>query len=224
MRETPRLNEESPVLVRGEGLAKAFGGKELFADFSVTIRTGERVALSGPSGSGKTTLGNTLLRLLPPDRGQVHHAPVLGGGRLQKLYQNPVQAFPARSTLGDCLGDLIRRHRLKPARLHDMVASLRLPAELLTRRPGQVSGGELQRLAIIRAMLLQPALIFADEPTSRLDLVTQEETTRALMEQVDKQDCALVLVTHDEALAAAVADRTLSLGHKQPECAIKTPA
>jgi peptide/nickel transport system ATP-binding protein len=200
-----------PVLVSGTALSKAFGDKALFSDLSMTIRGGERVALSGPSGSGKTTLGNVLLRLQPPDAGQVCHADALRGGRLQKLYQDPALAFPARVALGDALADVVRRHRLDPARLDELLASLRLAPSLLGRRPGQVSGGELQRLAIIRTMLLEPVLIFADEPTSRLDLITQEETVRCLMDQVERQDCALLLVTHDEALADAVADQRLSM-------------
>jgi peptide/nickel transport system ATP-binding protein len=202
----------TPALVSGEGLAKAFGKQQLFSDLSVTIHSGERLSISGPSGSGKTTLGNVLLRLQRPDAGRVHHAEALRGGRLQKLYQDPALAFPPGVQLRASLGDVIRRHRLEEARLEELMASLRLAPALLTRRPGQVSGGELQRLAIIRSMLLEPALVFADEPTSRLDLITQEETIRCLMEQVDRQDCALVLVTHDTALADAVTTRSIPVG------------
>lgn len=204
--------EDGTALVSGDGLSKAFGGQQLFSDLSVTIRAGERVSLCGPSGSGKTTLGNVLLRLLPPDAGYVHHADALRGGRLQKLYQDPALAFPARVALRDSFGDVIRRHRLERARLEELMASLGLTPALLNRRPGQVSGGELQRLAIIRAMLLEPALVFADEPTSRLDLITQELTVACLMDQVDRQGCALVLVTHDNALADAVTGRRIPLG------------
>ena len=199
-------------LISGEGLAKAFAGQQLFSDLSLTIRAGERVSLSGPSGSGKTTLGNVLLRLLPPDTGYVHHAEALHGGRLQKLYQDPAVAFPSRILLRDSFGDVIRRHRLEPGRLGKLMASLRLAPDLLHRMPGQVSGGELQRLAIIRSMLLEPALVFADEPTSRLDLITQQETLSCLMDQADRQQCALVLVTHDDALADAVTRRRIPLG------------
>ena len=205
-------HETAPALIRGEGLAKAFGGQKLFSDLSLDIHPGERLALSGPSGSGKTTLGNVLLRLLPPDVGRVHHADTLQGGKVQKLYQDPALAFPPGVPLRDSLGDVIRRHRVDPVRLEELMASLRLVPELLTRRPGQVSGGELQRLAIIRSMLLEPALVFADEPTSRLDLITQEETMCCLMEQVDRHGCALVLVTHDIALADAVSHRSILVG------------
>ncbi len=202
----------APALIQGEGLAKAFGNQQLFSGLDVAIHPRERLALSGPSGSGKTTLGNVLLRLLPPDAGRVQHSEALQGGRLQKLYQDPALAFPSRVALSDSFGDLIRRHRLDPERLEELMASLRLAPMLLTRTPGQVSGGELQRLAIIRSMLLEPALVFADEPTSRLDLITQEETMACLMEQVERQGCALVLVTHDSSLAGAVTHRSIPLG------------
>jgi peptide/nickel transport system ATP-binding protein len=199
-------------LITGERLTKTYGGQRLFSDLSVTVRQGERISLSGPSGSGKTTLGNILLRLLPPDSGKVRHADALDGGRLQKLYQDPTLAFASRAALKDSFGDLIRRHRLGHARLDELMASLRLTPGLLDRMPGQVSGGELQRLAIIRAMLLQPALVFADEPTSRLDLITQQDTISCLMDQVESNGCALMLVTHDHSLADAVANRSIPLG------------
>ena len=199
-------------LISAKNLAKTFTGQELFSALSVTIHAGERLALSGPSGSGKTTLGNILLRLLPPDTGHVHHTAALGGGRLQKLYQDPAFAFPARVLLRDSFGDVIRRHRLDPKRLEELLAALRLAPALLHRLPRQVSGGELQRLAIIRSMLLEPALVFADEPTSRLDLITQEETICSLMDQADRHNCALLLVTHDDALADAVTHRRIPLG------------
>ncbi|MCU1531135.1 MAG: transporter ATP-binding protein [Arthrobacter sp.] len=199
-------------LISGRGLAKTFASQQLFSDLSITLGAGERVSLSGPSGTGKTTLGNILLRLLSPDTGHVHHASALHGGRLQKLYQDPAMAFAARVPLGDSLGDVIRRHRLKPDLLEELMAALRLAPALLHRTPGQVSGGELQRLAITRSMLLEPALVFADEPTSRLDLITQEETISCLMDQVARHGAALILVTHDRALADAVTHRRIPLG------------
>jgi peptide/nickel transport system ATP-binding protein len=114
--------------------------------------------------------------------------------------------------LRDALGDVLRRHRIPAANLDRLMAAVNLPGGLLERRPDQVSGGELQRLAVIRAMLMQPTLIFADEPTSRLDLVTQEQTVGALLDQAGRLGTALLLVTHDRSLAGAIADRTLDLG------------
>jgi peptide/nickel transport system ATP-binding protein len=209
--EAPATDPGAP-LISAKGLTKTLGGQQLFTDFSFAVGAGERVSISGPSGSGKTTLGNVLLRLLPPDTGYVEHSGTLRGGRLQKLYQDPVLAFAPRIRLGDSFRDVLRRHRLEPGRLEELMASLRLAPTLLQRMPGQVSGGELQRLAIIRSMLLEPALVFADEPTSRLDLITQEETISCLMDRVERLGSALLLVTHDEALDDAVTHRRISLG------------
>ena len=200
-------------LISGKGLAKTLGGQQLFSDLSVSIGAGERVSISGPSGSGKTTLGNVLLRLLPPDTGHVDHGPGPSAGAGCRS-STRTRRMPSRRVSGCATpsDDVLRRHRLKPDRLEELMALLRLAPALLQRMPGQVSGGELQRLAIIRSMLLEPALVFADEPTSRLDLITQEETISGLMDQVDRLGAALLLVTHDEALADAVTQRRIPLG------------
>jgi len=82
---------------------------------------------------------------------------------------------------------------------------------LLDRLPSQVSGGELQRFALARVLLLRPALIFADEPTSRLDPVTQQETLVLLAEHAREHGCAVLLVTHDADIPARMATRVISL-------------
>lgn len=202
---------EAATLVTATGLTKSYGEQRVFADLSLEIGVGERVALAGPSGSGKTTLGNALLRLLPTDAGRVEHAPALGGGRVQKLYQDPGLSFPPRVPLATGLADAVRRHDVPRARVDGLLEEVGLPAPLLDRRPGEVSGGELQRVAIVRAMLPGPALVFADEATSRLDLLTQQVAVDCLVRELDASGCALLLVTHDPALAGAVADRTLTL-------------
>lgn len=203
---------DGSALITAEGITKGFDGRTLFSDLSMSVCADERIALTGPSGSGKTTLGNVLLRLANPDAGRVRHADALSRGRVQKLYQDPALAFPPRVALRAVMRDVCRRHRVAAGRVEELAERLRLDPALMDRRPDQVSGGELQRLAIIRAMLLQPAALFADEPTSRLDLISQEETICALMAQVDRQGCALVLVTHDRDLAGAVADHEVPLG------------
>ena len=91
------------------------------------------------------------------------------------------------------------------------LAQLRVPEDLLARKPEQVSGGELQRIALARVLTAQPALLFADEPTSRLDPITQQEAIETLLSATQETGAALMLVTHDAHLAAAVATRTLHL-------------
>lgn len=201
-------------LVEATGLAKAYGSQRLFADLDVRVRPGERVALSGPSGVGKTTLGGVLLRLVAPDAGRVEHHPSLRG-RVQKLYQDPALSFPALVPIEAGLRDVVRRHGSDPGRLGRLVEDLRLAPELLGRRPAEVSGGELQRVAIARMLLARPRLVLADEATSRLDLLTQEVTVDALVRGLE--DAALLLVTHDPELAGAVADTRLHL-ERDGEC------
>lgn len=211
MRETAPPADGEPVL-SATALTKSYGDRRLFEDVGIEVRAGERWAVSGPSGVGKTTLGNVLLRLTRPDRGTVHHGPSLTPGRVQKLYQEPALSFPRRVALGTAIDDVLRRHDVPAARFEGLLKRVGIAPDLLQRRPGQVSGGELQRLAIVRAMVAAPALLLADEATSRLDLVTQEVTTDCLLTELSETDCALLLVTHDEDLIDAVADHRLSLG------------
>jgi peptide/nickel transport system ATP-binding protein len=205
---TPDTDE--PV-VAARRIAKTYGDRPLFRDLSLAIRTGERWAITGPSGVGKTTLGNALMRLTPVDEGTVVHRDSTRGGRLQKLYQDPALSFPRRVPLELGMRDVLRRHRVDPERMRTLLSQVGLPVDLLRRRPDQVSGGELQRIAIVRAMLPGPELIFADEATSRLDLATQATTMNILMTEVADSGCALLLVTHDRALAAATTARQLTL-------------
>ncbi|WP_203337008.1 ABC transporter ATP-binding protein [Nocardioides limicola] len=198
-------------LVTATAVSKAYPGRPLFHDLSLQIRAGERWALTGPSGVGKTTLGNALAGLCTVDAGTITRTEALRRPRLQKLYQDPALSFPARVPLRAGLSDLVRRHRVDGARISTLAGSLGLDEALLDRRSSQVSGGELQRVAILRAMLVEPALIFADEATSRLDLLTQEGTLRCLMEEADP-GCALLLVTHDQSVARALTDNRLELG------------
>ena len=199
------------LLISARGLAKSFPPLTLFTDLHVDLHAGERVALLAPSGTGKTTLGNVLLGLQSADSGSIRYAPQLKYGSMQKLYQDPVTAFAPRLTLRQAFEDLCRRHRFDFGAVGPFLERLRLPFSLLDRLPAQVSGGELQRLALIRALLLKPKVVFADEPTSRLDPVTQKDTFRCLLEELKAAGCALLLVTHDKALATKTAHRTLTL-------------
>lgn len=199
-------------LLTGTGLTKAYAGRTLFADLDIDLRAGDRVSLSGPSGSGKTTLGNMLLGLVRADRGTIVRAPAVRRTGLQKLYQDPVLSFPARRPLDVTFRAVLRRHGGDRSGLEELVGRLGVDPSLLARLPGQVSGGELQRLAIARAVLARPQVLLADEPTSRLDPVTQEGTVRALVDALGAEGTALVLVTHDAALAGAVCQRSITLG------------
>lgn len=199
-------------------LTKRYGAKTLFADLDLEVGAGARLAVVGPSGSGKTTLGDVLVGVTRADAGTVQRQPGLGPFAFQKLYQDPPAAFAPRQTIGQSLDDVVARHRLDVHEVERLMARLRLDPSLLVRRPDQVSGGELQRFALVRLLVLSPALIFADEPTSRLDPITQQETLDLLVEQAAEGGCALLLVTHDARIGANVAgDAVVAIGgHGSP--------
>ncbi|MET0322034.1 MAG: ATP-binding cassette domain-containing protein [Duganella sp.] len=207
----PAMQGGSAVLVRLDAVAKRFGDRQLFADVAAEIRRGELIAVTGPSGAGKTTFGNIVLGLLRPDRGAVVRADGLARTAFQKIYQDPAAAFAPTVTLRRSLQDVVALHGLAWDALEDLLARLRLRPMLLDRLPSQVSGGELQRVALARVLLLRPALIFADEPTSRLDPVTQQETLALLAAHARESGCAVLLVTHDADISARMADRVIRL-------------
>lgn len=194
-----------------DGVAKSFGRQALFAGIDGHVAAGEIVAVAGPSGSGKTTFGNIVVGLLAPDAGRVARAAGLPPTAFQKIQQDPGAAFAPRVTLRQSLRDLVTLHRLDWQALEALLARMRLSSALLDRLPHQVSGGELQRIALARVLLMKPALIFADEPTSRLDPVTQQEVIGLLAEHVRATGCAVLLVTHDEDIVQAIADRRIDL-------------
>lgn len=201
---------QAPV-ISADALRIERGGRELFRDLSVSVRPGEIVGVVGPSGCGKSTLGDILLGVTRPNAGRVdisHEMPRLGR---QKLYQDPPAAFSPHWSLTQLLEDLQRRHRFEQRAIAPLMQRLGLNEHLLSRRPGEISGGELQRFAILRVLLLKPRFLFADEPTSRLDPVTQQQTLSLLVELAREQACAVMLVSHDPALIEKVCDQTLTL-------------
>jgi len=202
----------SGTIVQVDGVSKSFGRQLLFSGVDARIAAGEIVAVGGPSGSGKTTFGNIVLGLTRPDGGRVQRASELAPTAFQKIQQDPGAAFAPRIRLRQSLRDLVQLHGLDWTQLEALLTRMRLAPALLDRLPHQVSGGELQRIALARVLLMQPALIFADEPTSRLDPVTQQDVFALLLEHVRDKRCALLLVTHDSEIVDSVACRRIALG------------
>ncbi|WP_137157736.1 ATP-binding cassette domain-containing protein [Rhizobium sp. FKL33] len=197
-------------LIRAQQLQVSRNGRQLFAPVSFELSAGQILGVFGPSGCGKSSLGNALLDLLPYT-GSLWRDPAAPKLAYQKLWQDPPAAFPARITLGQGLDDLIRLHKIDKARIPPLLDRLKLSPDLLARFPNSVSGGELQRIALLRALLLDPRFLFADEPTSRLDPMTQAQTIRLMLDIAAEQGLAIMIVSHDEALLSAICDRVIRL-------------
>ncbi|WP_371637445.1 ABC transporter ATP-binding protein [Streptomyces zaomyceticus] len=209
-----------PVLAI-EGLAHSLGARRLFADLSLTLRAGESVAVTGASGSGKSTLLSCVLGLIRPAAGSVKVAGTdvvgLRPGRLTALRAQSVgmvfqfgELLPELSPLDNVmLAALLTRTDRRDARdrARQLLDDLGVPQAETSE---ELSGGERQRTAVARALINEPVLLLADEPTGALDTETRDRTAELLFDLPRRYACGLLVVTHDPGIAAR-ADRTLRL-------------
>jgi len=192
----------------------------VLASTSFTVDRGETLAVIGPSGAGKSTLAEVLLGLRRPASGTVSvagvawHRPTRGQRHLvQGVPQDATAAFVPRWTLGRSIADAVRRLTGDddvPGRIARAAELADLDPALLAYRPAEVSGGQAQRAAIVRALAVGPAVLVADEPTSALDPERTRRVSTALVGIARTTATALVLITHDPAVAA-LGDRTREL-------------
>jgi len=177
----------------------SFGYKKdflLFDNFSLTLKKGEIKAVVGASGAGKSTLFELILKNLKPLSGSIK-SPFCS-----EVFQDPYSSFHPSYTLLNQINDVARLDDLE-AYLH----SINLDYELLLKLPHELSGGQLQRASILRAMLMKPELLLLDEPTSALDNVIQLEVMSMLMKHLG--DMGMLLITHDMELAKWCADEII---------------
>ena len=200
---------DRPV-VRVNDLTLTRGGRTLQQGISFTLHQGEILGVVGDSGCGKSTLGDSLLGLCP-SKGQIEACVPSKPYQWTKLYQDPVSSVADHVTLRTLLNDVVKRHQLDDSNVPAMLSALGLSESILERTAQAVSGGELQRFCLLRALLLKPVFLFADEPTSRLDPETSREVSKLLVQQSKEHQCAVMVVSHDLAWLDSVCDRIITL-------------
>lgn len=202
---------DKPLLTLND-VAVSRGNRELFFGLSLTLHEGQAVGLIGDSGIGKSSLGDMICGLITPSKGSMTWHTKPARHQVLKLYQDPPSAFAQNITLGTLIDDVVKRHRLDKNEIAPLMDALGLHPDLLTRTSDSVSGGELQRIAIMRALMMKPMLLFADEVTNRLDPITQKSTLDLLTHACQRQNCTLIMVSHDHDLTRYYCDMVVDLG------------
>ncbi len=180
---------------------------------SFEIGRGKTLGLVGKSGCGKSTLGRTVLRLLEPTSGRVLFegqdisglkgtALKILGTRMQIIFQNPESCLSPRMKVYEAIAEPLRLHRLcerkeERGRVQELIETVSLSEELLFRYPRELSGGQLQRVAIARVLGLKPKLIVADEPTSMLDPLVQAQVLSLLKNLQENYGISFLFISHD---------------------------
>lgn len=192
-------------------------------DVSFGLEPGETLALVGESGAGKSTLGRLVLRLIEPDSGAVTldgtDLRTLKGKALrharhsmQMIFQDPFSSLDPRMTVLDSVAEPLLVHdKLSKNDRHEQAISLLervgIGQQFLGRFPSQLSGGQLQRIAIARALTLQPKMIVCDEPVAALDVSVRAQVLNLLKDLQEERGIAYLFISHDLALVQVIADR-----------------
>ncbi|MFI8340211.1 ABC transporter ATP-binding protein [Streptomyces sp. NPDC085639] len=208
-------------LLAATDLRKAFGTTKALDGAEFSIHPGEVVAIMGPSGSGKSTLLHCLAGIVPPDSGSIAYAgrelTAMGDAERSELRRTEFgfvfqfgQLVPELTCVENVALPLrltgVKRKEAERTALHWME---RLQVEDLgAKRPGEISGGQGQRVAVARALVTRPRVVFADEPTGALDSLNGELVMQLLTEAARSANAAVVLVTH-ETRVAAYSDREI---------------
>ncbi len=214
--------DSGSVLLAAKSINKDFAERKILENINLTINEGQIVTLIGPNGAGKTTLVRIALGLLQPDSGSIYHCPSLRIGYMpQRVYVEPTLPLTVIRFL-----QLANRHNggLVSATLNKLKID-HLEEQQLTA----ISGGELQRVLLARALLRKPQLLILDEPAQGVDLAGQAELYQLISEISTQQGCGVLMISHDLHLVMSSTDEVICLNqhiccHGKPEYVSNDPA
>jgi ABC-type glutathione transport system ATPase component len=214
------------------------GGRPVLWDLNLDLRSGETVALTGQSGSGKSTVAHSILQVLPKDcmqRGSIRFEGIelmgqnekalrpLRGKRIAAVSQQPAIALHPLIPVGRQIEDVLRAHSLYTPQSRgtviELLSRLGLDQSCFGRYPHELSGGQLQRAAIVQALICEPQLLIADEPFAALDTVTRSELCE-LLRTIKNFPLTLLLISHDVLAVSTLADRVMVLRDGQVKVAL----
>ena len=195
-------------MLEAKGITFGYGDRVLYRGFDLAVSPGERVALRAPSGFGKTTLCRILAGYEMPWSGEVlvdgRPLPARGACPVQLVLQHPELAVDPRMRMRDVLREAgeVPEH---------VVSGLGIQEKWKTRFPHELSGGELQRFCIARALAANPRYLIADEISTMLDALTQAQIWHFLLDECERRRIGLVFVSHSPSLSARIATRAVDL-------------
>lgn len=214
---------------RRQALIRSHASRQVLFDINLEVRAGESLAILGRSGSGKSTLMRQLLGIETPSAGQV-----LFEGRdlatldrsgwqhfrrsVQMVFQDSIGAVSPRQRIGRIIAEPLRHLSVLTAaerehRVEQLLTAVGLKPSDALKRPGQMSGGQLQRVCIARALTTQPRLLVLDEAVSNLDLTLQGQIIELIAHLRAESGMAVVFITHDLRLVRLLCERVIVLHH-----------
>ena len=217
------LNDYKAIMIKLEGITKSFGSLQVLKGIDLEINKGEIISIVGPSGAGKTTLLQIMGTLDEPDAGVVQ----IDGTVVSRMKEKELSAFRNKN-----IGFVFQFHQLLPE--FTALENVMIPAliagvsskeandratkildfmglvDRASHKPNELSGGEKQRVAVARALINDPAVILADEPSGSLDTHNKEDLHQLFFDLRDRLGQTFVIVTHDEGLAK-ITDRTVHM-------------
>lgn len=200
--------------------------KKVISDVSFSVKQGEIVGIVGQSGCGKSTLAKLILRLTKADSGQVLYKNnnILKINKskfrrlrpeIQLIFQNSYNCMNPKMTIQNLLMEAMLEHKLSENKkqavmsIENMLIECGMDSDCLTRFPREFSGGQLQRIAIARALLLRPSIIIADEVVSALDVSVQNQILELFLTLTKKFQLSLIFISHDLAVIRKICDRVM---------------